>query len=709
MMSQRFFPRLRAYLCVTATVVLMAGFGLAAQTPVATPLPPSAQGSAGNADLLLDQGKRLFEAFQYDQAVPVLDRLIGSLTGGLAQRPDLLVQAYELRARSRFNLGDSAGTEQDFSALLLIKPDFKLAAGVSPRVSAVLESVRRLTIGQLSASMTPAGDVQIDGRPYTLQPDAQTIDLATGDHELIANRAGYRPVTQKFTVVAGQVVPLAVALERVAATLAVVSVPDGVDVTLDGAARGKTQRGAGEASAPLMLNDLAPGTHRLLLRRDCYKDLDRTITIEKPDDLQTGALRLTEAIASVKVQTTASGATVFVDGVSKGQAPAEFSVCEGVHAIEVKAPRGRFIDRREWKTGDSTSLSAELRSAFAIVAVKTLPTMPAYAFRASVERALASAKRVLIYLPDAKELDAALQGETIPAGWLSAGETADAPQVPREVRREIGRKLASKLDAQGVAAIAAGPDPYTVTLSLLAAGSGEPDVMTINIADPAAQTRSVELLGAPLPPIVGPSLETSVVDVAAVPGAVVVRAGGAAGLSAGDVIVGAAGAPVASVADLRAKVAAIRPPDLTLALDVKGADGVARKVTAPAKIIADTIPLRDRALLYNRALVELKEATASAATPVERSAAHLNLAIALMRLGNWDEAQTELKDAQFADGPGVSAGTVAYLNGLCLEAVGRTADAQAAFTKAAAAPLARLSAEGPLVAPLAQQKLQPRR
>jgi len=86
----------------------------------------------------------------------------------------------------------------------------------------------------------------------------------------------------------------------------------------------------------------------------------------------------------------------------------------------------------------------------------------------------------------------------------------------------------------------------------------------------------------------------------------------------------------------------------------------------------------------------------------------LNLAIAHMHLANWDDAQAELKDAQLADGSGVSAGTVAYLTGLCLEAVGRTPDAQAAFTKAAAAPLARLSAEGPLVAPLAQQKLQRR-
>jgi len=695
--------------CAAAAVLPAARWALSAQTPVVTPLAPPAQASTGNADLLLDQSKRLFEAFQYDQTIPVLDRLIGTLTSGQVQRPDLLVQAYELRARSRFNQGDSAGTEQDFSALLAIKPDFKLAAGISPRVAAVLESVRKLTVGQITASMTPAGDVQIDGRPYTLQPEPRTFDVAAGDHEITVNRPGYRTIAQKFTVPANEAVPVALTLERVAATLAVVSVPDGAEVILDGTTRGKTQRGSTEASAPLILNDLPPGQHRLQLRRECYKDVERTITIEKPDDLETGALRLTEAIASVKLQTTDPEAAVFVDGASKGQAPAEFTVCEGPHVIEMRSPRGRFVDRREWKTGDSTTLAGEIRSAYPIVAIKPLPSVPADLVRGNVEALLAKARRVLVYSPERKELDAALQSENVPADWLAFDLTGTAAPVPREVRRDIGRKLASKFDTQGVAALTIGPDQYTLTLSLLAAGSSEPDVITINMGDAAAQARVVDQLGAPLPAIVQPSLETSTIDVSGVTGAVVIRPGGggaAAGLAVGDTIVGAGGAPVASAADLRARIAALRAPNLAIALDVKGPDGAPRKVNATAKLVADALPMRDRAILYNRAVVELRNAVAAAATPVERSAAHLNLAVAHMHLGNWDDAQAELKETQLADGAGVSAGTVAYLTGLCLEAVGRAPDAQAAFTKAAAAGQARLSADGPLVAPLAQQKIR---
>ena len=664
---------------------------------------------AGTPELLLDQGKRSFDAFNYSEAVPVFDWLIAQLTsGGQVQRPELLVQAYELRARARFALGDSAGTEQDFSALLVINPTFKLSADISPRVVAVLEAVRRVTIGEITASLMPPGEVQIDGRPVSLVAEPQAIDLPAGDHQLSATRPGYRPIAQTIAVVAGQIAPLALVLERVSATLSIVSVPDGAEVVFDGTPRGVTRPGTGSTSAPFVLNDLTPGAHRLQLRRDCYRDVERTITIERPDDLETGPLPLTPAIASVKVQTSESGAALFVDRAARGTAPADFTLCEGPHTVEVRGPKGRFIDRRDWTTGDNVTLVAELRSAFPIVSVRSASTAGADQLRAGVERALAPAKHVLVYAPTTAELDAAMRGENIPPDWLIAADPNQPSRVPPEVRRDLGRALAAKFDAQGVAAVAALPDPYAVAVTLLAAGSGEPDVITINMADNASQAHAADLLGAPLPPITSSSIETSVVDVTGVRGAVVVRAWGVgekAGLTAGDVIVAAGGAPVTSVADLRARIAAIRPPAPPLALNVTGPAGAARAVSVTVTVSADTLPLRDASVLYNRALVELEDRTKTAATPLERSAAHLNLAIVDMRLGNWDDAVTALANAQLPDGAGVSSGTVAYLTGLSLEAAGRAADARAAFTKAAAVPLARLGTDGPLIAPLAQQKL----
>ena len=119
--------------------------------------------------------------------------------------------------------------------------------------------------------------------------------------------------------------------------------------------------------------------------------------------------------------------------------------------------------------------------------------------------------------------------------------------------------------------------------------------------------------------------------------------------------------------------------------------------------------LRDPSVSYNRALLELRDQLESTATPTAAAAVRLNLAITNMRLGNWEDALSALEATKLPEGPGVSAGTIAYLTGLSLEALGRSSDAMAAYKRAAAAPDARLAYEGPLVAPLAQQKLQGRR
>ena len=671
--------------------------------------------ASGTPDFLFDQGKRLFDAFQYDQAVPNFNSVIAQLTApGAPAKPDLLVKAYELRARSRFAQGDSLGTEQDFSALLAIQPSFKLAPGISPRVVSVFEQVRKVTIGQVAASLNPPGNVDIDGHPYTLAAEPQLIDLPAGQHKLTATRTGYQPVTQEFTITASQVSPLALTMDRSSSTLTVVSIPDGVEVMLDGTSRGKTVRNTGseDGTASLLLTDLASGTHKLQLVRACYTSVEQSVNIDQPGDLRTDPLRLSSTVATARVTASEPGATIFIDGVSRGQAPSDYNdICAGSHLIEVRGSTGRFIDRRDWKAGDNTTITATLRSAFPIVAAKAGAGLTADQVKANAERALAPARQVLIYSPAATDLDAAVRGESMPPDWLNVDPAAPAdapPKVPRDVTRDLGKHLASKLGAQGVAIISPGTDAYTFTVSLLAAGSADPDVVTIPGADAAAKSAAMAKLDAPLPPLVRPSIETSVVDLAGTSGAVVIRPGGVgakAGLVVGDVIVGAGGAPVASVADLRARLAAVKAPSTDIALDVKKAAGDTRKVTVVLAFAADALPMRDPNLLYNHLLISLQDAAKVARTPAERSAAALNLAIVDMHLGNYDDAETALGDAHLADGSGVSAGTVAYLSGVCLEALGKSAEAQAAFTKAAAATQARLSVEGPLVAPLARQRL----
>ena len=699
-------------LSLTALVAIFVA--AAASGPLARAGAVQNQPAGPNPELLLDQGKRSFDGFQYDQAITQFNTIVSVLAGPPPQRPDLLVQALELRARSKFALADQPGAEQDFQMLLMVNPSYKLGAGISPRVVSVFEAIRKKSVGQVMLTMTPPGDIQVDGRTIAAPATPQVVDMPVGDHQLEVKRQGYRPVAQKFTVEAGASVPLAIELERVSSTLTVLTIPEGVEVVVDGTSRGVTVRGDTSTgpSAPLVVADLTNGNHRLQLKRACFQDVERSFNLDKPDDVRMDPLRLPPAVATVKIEAAGQSGSVFLDGVSQGTVPTQINnLCAGTHLIEVRGPRGRFLDRREWKTGETATLVAELRTAYPIVAASAPAAAAIAELRSNVERTLATSRRVLIFAPSDAEIEGALRGENAPPNWLTPAAPGSSPagsRPPREVLRDLGRRVATKLNAQGVAAVSVGADPYQVSLALLAAGSGDPEVITFNLGDQASRARAIERLSVPIPLMMRPSIETSVIDLVGVEGAVVVRPGGSgakAGLAVGDVIVGAGGTKVTSVGDLRTKIAALRPPSVEMPLEVKGPSGGTRTVANAVTMAPDTLPLRDTTLTYNRALPEIEEAVRQATGGVDAQAARLNLAIVQMRLGNYDLAEAELRNVNLPEGAGVSAGTVAYFTGLCLEALGRTADARAAFTKAAASPLARISSDGPLVAPLARQKI----
>lgn len=671
--------------------------------------------AAGSPEFLLEQGKRLFDGFQYDLAIPIFDRLIVVLTtDGQPRRPELLTAAYELRARSRFAMGDSAGTEEDFSSLLAVNPGFRLTQDISPRVVEILQSVRTRMIGQVHLSISPVADVTIDGQPVAVTVDPQVVELLAGDHQVTATRAGYRTTTQTVAVSPGGVETVRLELERVSATLTITSVPAQVDVTFDGQSRGLTPSGTNDVSAPLVITDLQPGTYRLLLRRPCYTSLERTVTIERPDDVHLDTLRLSPSVATVTVDVSDSAVSVLLDGVRQGTGRTVLAnVCEGTHLIEARGPGGRFMDRREWKAGDAVTLTANLRPPFPIVAVAGVPTSSLDRVRASVEDAFDSTPHVLLYVPPDAEVQGAIRREEVPPDWLIARPDPDrtaAVRVSAELRRDIASKLATHLGVPGVAGIAATDDPDVYLVALIASGSAEPDVVSINLSDVESRAAASAYVGASLPSLTRAGLDISTIDVLGTPGAVVIRVGpGAAqtGLAVGDVIVAAAGAPVTSVAELLARVAAVPGGSGELVVDVQGPGGDGkRSVTTRVALSPDTLPV-GASLPYNRFLVELRDRLARAPlAPMELVATRLNLAIVNMRLGNFDEALAALNTVSLPEGGGVSAGTVAYLAGLCHEALARPAEAKTAFTKALTAVGARLSQNGALIAPLAQRKLQ---
>jgi len=658
----------------------------------------------------------LFNGFKYQQAIDALDQLVSTLTESF--NPDLagrLVDIYAVRARAHFALGRMAPAEEDFSKLLELQPSFALPEGISPKVVALFTTVKARMVGQLLLTADPPGDATVDGRAYTVGIEPRAIELLSGTHALVASRRGYAPFEASVTVSAGEVTTFALALERISATLTVRTSPAGVDVEFDGESKGVTVA-ADDAPWASLVVDTQPGAHRLVLTRPCSVTAEHRITVDSLDDFEADPITLAPAVASATIRTSATGALVFLDGVPQGAAPVTLKdVCEGEHVLELRSPRGRFVDRSRWRTGDEKVFDAVLRPAFAIVGVHepgASGSIPSLA--KELEQVLQEGAVVVLYVPSEDDLKAALAAENLSAQALAEILTGGgATPLPQRLR-DLGRRLSTHLEAQGIAWITIPPDdPGAVAIGIMASGSARPEQLVFRPADPASRAQNRAALARPAPAVLRPTLDISVADLVDVAGAVVIRApgggpGAEAGLAPGEVIVQAGGQPVASVADLQRQVEEVSPPG-PLGLEVRGQNGVMRSVNVDVTESPSLIPLRQRALLCNKVLLEMRDVTQTAAVPERRSAARLNLAIAEMCVENWEEALGDLEQVTLPDRPGVSAGTVAYLIGLCHEALGQAAEARAAFERAAAATDSTLGINGPPVPLLAREKLSPPR
>jgi len=685
----------------TAAVVL--GVAMVAVGPGAT----VALASQATTQPMIEEARRLLEAFEFDEVVRRLDTTIATMIASPEPDLDALAQAYELKGRAHFNLNDPEQAARDFELLLQARADHVLAADLSPRVVELFDGVKRRLVGLLMLSMPRPGIVTIDDRIYQVEREA-VIELLQGPHEFVLRQPGFRDESVQITITPGEPRMLTARMERISGTLSVVTVPAGARVFVDDRLRGVTASGTngGRASAAFLIDDLAPGQHRLRLERDCFVSYETGFSVATPPgDQSTAPLELIPAVVTVSVQTTARDAMLYVDGEPRGRAPAELgNLCEGQHVIEVRAPSGRFVDRRTWAAGVTVTLDAELRPAFAIVEVAGSSDPTAVVQLATdVEAALSATPGLLIFAPTPGELETAARDQRL--GTPLSGSAATVMR-----RRDLARAWTERLNTQGVAWLVPVADEIDVyDLFLLARDSGQPDVVRLAMGDIGSRVAAERRLGAATPPIVRTTIQASLVDVGGIEGAAVigVDAGGvgeAAGLRPGDVIVGVAGTAVTGVSDI-ARVLADAEPGGELSLDVRAEDGTVRETAVQVALVPDTIPLADSGLLYNRILLDLQARAERADDDLTRSASQLSLGIVHMRLGSWDLAIRALETVSLPVGPGVSGATIAYLIGLCLTEIGQLPEARESFARAVAAGDGTMSVGGPPVGPMAQRQL----
>jgi tetratricopeptide (TPR) repeat protein len=662
-------------------------------------------------DVLYQEARRLFDALDYERAVVALDQAIAALQAGPADatRNDRLTGAFEMRARSKFGLGDQDGARADFVSLLKLAPGHTLSGQVSPRVVALFEETARDSVTNLTVSLTPAtAKLQMDGVPLS---GAGTIRVAVGEHVLSAEQPGYRSATQTVVVVAGTPAEVALTLERVSSVVRISTTPADIEVKLDGKVIGKTAaeaEGTSAGAATLVVSDVESGTHTIELTGECFVPVTQRVEVARPDDYTVGPVALQRAVATLKINANQSGARVFLDGADRGVAPVTIAdVCQGEHLVELRNAFGSDVKRVPVKAGDDVAIDSVLKPSYAIVSSSGGSGAGQQDVRVIVERAFAASRTLTFVAPPTADADKVLGENQLTGDWLAvdpSGRPVGAgAQIAGPLRKEVSAKLADAFHTQGVASVTMTDGSHAV-LALLNAGSTMPDVIEVTLDNPQSITAAVARLDR-AHDFVGTSLGVQAIDVADV-GVVVVGVDPAAGAQmprVGDVIVQADGKPAADVAALMA-LADSRRPGESLTLDLRDAGGAPKRFDVKVVPAARAIGLSEHGLLVNRLLLSLRPRLAEAADPFEQAVLRLNIAIALARLSDWGAAREGLLQVKLAEGSGVGNGTVQYLLGLAAENLGNRSEAEAAFKNAAASD-SLLTENGPPVRELAESRL----
>jgi hypothetical protein len=529
-------------------------------------------------------------------------------------------------------------------------------------------------------------------------------------------------------VTPGETKQFSLTLERTSSVLFVVTVPPEVDVIVDGLARGRTTAGPlppayetlpadlGVApelvSQPFVLGDLTPGVHVMQYRKACYVTEERRLPIEKPDDYREGPVQLRRAVGSIVAESTPSGAAVIVDGERRGTTPLTVNdVCEGARTVELRGAEGRLVQRTAVKTGETIQVRGALKPAFALLPAGSAVTAGLADRRGDVERALAGAGQVTMFVPSGREAEDALKGLQMAPEWLAFDggrrPLGAAAALNVAARRDLSTKFARALDVQGVAAVSQpSPGANDLVIAVLAAGAGEPDVVPVTLERTDSVANAIARFDF-VPPLWRRGIGLLAADVLDVEGLVIVAADAGspaeqAGITPGARLVRADGHRVSDSAALQQLIESKRPGE-SVAIEVHDRTGTARTTQVPVVESPRLVSVADQGLLFNPLSLALRGRLA-AADSREQPVIRLNLAVALLRLGDYAGARAQLEAVQLPRGPGISLGTQQYLLGLTYENEGNAASATKAF-EAALASGGLLTEDGPEIKALAGRKL----
>lgn len=219
--------------------------------------------------------------------------------------------------------------------------------------------------GQLRISTIPAGaTVTCDGILRDQAP-VEVEGLTTGEHLVQVDLAGYVSARRTVPIAAGQKAAVEIEMEPLKGLVLIHAVPDGADVQIDGAHRGK---------APVLVTDLPVGRYRVRGSAPGYQAREVDLMVENRTPIRI-MLDLPSDSSTLSVASTPSGANVTLDGLSRGVTPCTL---ERLQSGEVKVVLSLenftpYQDTVKLKAGETHSIDVTLQPIPATLSFLSVP------------------------------------------------------------------------------------------------------------------------------------------------------------------------------------------------------------------------------------------------------------------------------------------------------------------------------------------------
>ena len=163
-----------------------------------------------------------------------------------------------------------------------------------------------LNVGTLPDKATVTCDgILRDETPLSL------TGLRAGTHLSSVGKAGFLPARRSVSLTPGQRSSVVIPLERLTGLVLIQSIPDGAEIDIAGAHRGKT---------PLLITDLSPGRYRLKASAPGFltRDVDFEVENRTPQKV---VVSLASDSATLTIRSQPAGASVKVNGLTKNITP----------------------------------------------------------------------------------------------------------------------------------------------------------------------------------------------------------------------------------------------------------------------------------------------------------------------------------------------------------------------------------------------------